>query len=917
MRAQASTLLLLLGGLASAQPLTTQVQPLSGMGDQEEQPVLWDFRLDAGRGSGAWTRIRVPSVWEQEGFGAYFYGFVARDKPDDDPGIPREQGTYRTTFTVPDAYRGPHAKLVFGGVMTDATVLVNGQPAGAVHRGGFYQFDYDVSSLVRAGQANTLEVRVDKESADPSVNRAERRGDYWTFGGIFRPVWLEYSPQAHIGRVAIDAKADGTFKAQVFLSAADVPRRSRVLITNAAGRAVAASDWTEAPVDQNEVTLRVHAVNPLLWTAETPHLYTAKFELETRNAQGVWRQQHETQERFGFRTFEVRVGDGLYLNGRRIILKGVNRHSFLPRSGRTLTRQENQRDVQLMKEANLNAVRMAHYPPDKSFLDAADEAGLYVINELGGWQKAYDKEIGAQLIGEVVRRDVNHPSILFWANGNEGGWVAANDAEFARWDPQHRPVLHPWAINSGINTDHYETYDSTARLSAGEHIFMPTEFLHALYDGGGGAGLEDYWELLRSGPHPAGGFIWSWRDEGIERTDQDGRIDTQGNFAADGVIGPQGEKEGSYFAIKQIWSPVQLKNLRVDGTRLRMHLENRYDFLDLGTTRLRWRAVRLPTARHWRTQSDAIGTGEVRGPSIAPGGQADFAIALPAKVLAAATDVYLDVIDREGRELWTWSAAIARTPAADPPLDASEIQIAFDDATGRITQIHRNGKQYPLAGPKLVAFSRQDMAYVPVQTQPARLESFEKFSSDPRGRLAVAKYSGVLRELTWSLSDGRLVLEYELAPNGTYDLLGVAFDLPSDWVASKRWLGEGPYRVWQNRTAGGVRGIHANAYAEDVPGQSYLYPEFKGYFAKWDWLAMNGKDGDSIVASNESGIPYVGAYAPTGGEQLPAYPDTGWSFLHVIPSMGSKFKKPTDLGTSSQPQTLSQPLRGRIEFSFE
>ena len=154
---------------------------------------------------------------------------------------------------------------------------------------------------------------------------------------------------------------------------------------------------------------------------------------------------HRRQDRFGFRTFEVRPGDGLYLNGRRIVLKGVNRHSFWPDSGRCLNEAVHRGDIALIQDMNMNAVRMSHYPPDEQFLELCDELGLYVLDELAGWQKPYDTDVGRKLVEETVTRDVNHPSILFWDNGNEGGWNTALDGEFARWDPQGRPVLHPWA----------------------------------------------------------------------------------------------------------------------------------------------------------------------------------------------------------------------------------------------------------------------------------------------------------------------------------------------------------------------------------------------------------------------------------------------------------------------------------------
>ncbi len=927
-RAALPVLLSFTGALAFAQ--STAIQPLSGMGEAGEAEVKWDFHLDAGRGSGQWTKIRVPSVWEQEGYGSYFYGVTARGKPDADSIVPRERGAYRTEFTVPAKERGTNVRIVFGGVMTDAHVSINGKPVGE-HRGGFYQFEFDITEHVRVGR-NTLELVVDKESSEPSVNRAERRGDYWTFGGIFRPVWLEYKPAEHIERVAIDARADGSVNADIFVSTgAKQPRRVLMHIHDRSDRPIASSTPIALRSGDRRSSVRVSVENPQLWTAETPYLYHARFELQTQRA-GKWRTVHETRERFGMRTFEVRPGQGLYLNGQRIILKGVNRHSFSPRTGRTLTREESYRDVRLMKKANLNAVRMSHYPPDKHFLEVADELGLYVIDELAGWQGAYDAHVGAPLIGELIRRDVNHPSVLFWANGNEGGWNTQNDDEFAKWDPQRRPVLHPWAIFSSINTDHYESYDSTVKLTNGPDIFMPTEFLHALYDGGAGAGLKDYWDVMRSGPHPAGGFIWAWMDEGIERTDQDGRIDNQGALAPDGIVSPYREKEGSYFAVKEIWSPVQVRDLRLDGASLRMQIENRYDFIALNDCRFRWRVVRLPRAANWRQSEMQIATGEVAGPALTPGKTSEWSIEIDSASLDQATHVYLTAIDQHEREVWTWSAAVgdrevltnfeqgpeaSSARGADTSIKVGKFELTFNPATGELQRLLHDGIEQSFGGPKSVAYRRVDAQFVPTNDAPSRLKQIETFEGQSDGIVARIAYEGLLREVIWRVTDDALVLDYELAPNGTFDLLGIAFDVPEKTVRAKRWLGNGPYHVWQNRLEGGTVGIHQNELNDPIPGQTYQYPEFKGYFSEWRWFAMQTTFGN-IVAENASEIPYVGVFAPHGGEKpLLQVPDTGWSFLHVIPAMASKFKAPPDLGPQSQPATLNTPIRGRVKFTFE
>ncbi|HEX2861547.1 MAG TPA: glycoside hydrolase family 2 TIM barrel-domain containing protein, partial [Lacunisphaera sp.] len=479
MRIPALLFLLSVAWIARAAP--TETLYLSGRGSDDARQ--WDFFCTEGRNSGVWTKIAVPSCWELQGFGTYEYGVLVRPSTNNPnrPPLPDEKGLYRHEFTVPAAWRGRVVRLVFEGVMTDTEVRVNGESAGPVHQGGFYRFSYDITDKLRVDAPNLLEVTVSKFSANDSVNRAERYADYWNFGGIFRPVKLEALPAQFIDRVAIDARADGSFAADVFLGGALPATNELVLqLRRPDGTPVGEPVAQAVPSGSRQMTVRANVKSPDTWTAETPHLYLAEFTLR---AGTMVPSGHTLTQRFGFRTFELRPGDGLYLNGSRITLKGVNRHSFWADTGRTLSAQRLREDIQLLKEANLNAVRMSHYPPDAEFLDLCDEAGLYVLDELAGWQQAYDTPTGRRLIAQLVARDVNHPSVLFWDNGNEGGENLENDEEFAKHDPQRRPVLHPWALSfRGMNTFHYREMADTAKYAEGPDIFMPTEFLHGLYD---------------------------------------------------------------------------------------------------------------------------------------------------------------------------------------------------------------------------------------------------------------------------------------------------------------------------------------------------------------------------------------------------------------------------------------------------
>src|SRR5688572_23897740 len=191
-----------------------QIQYLTGT--DATHTVQWDFFCTGGRNSGEWKKIQVPSCWEQQGFGNYNYG---RDYKTNGKNARfyDEQGIYKYQFKVPASWKGKNINIVFDGSMTDTEVKINAKSAGEIHRGAFYRFKYDITSLLFFDKPNTLEVTVSKMSSDASVNNAERLADYWVFGGIFRPVYLEALPKENIEYCAIDAKADGSFAMQTFV----------------------------------------------------------------------------------------------------------------------------------------------------------------------------------------------------------------------------------------------------------------------------------------------------------------------------------------------------------------------------------------------------------------------------------------------------------------------------------------------------------------------------------------------------------------------------------------------------------------------------------------------------------------------------------------------------------------------------
>lgn len=958
--------LILMASVAAAQE--TEVLWLSGQG--KDDPVPWEFFCTAGRNSGQWTRVGVPSNWELQGFGTYNYGH------DKDKGS--EQGKYRRTFTMPQGWSEKRIFIVFDGVMTDTEVFVNGKSAGPKHQGGFYRFKYEITDLVKAGE-NLVEVTVSKVSTDPSVEAAERQADYWVFGGIYRPVRLEAVPKQFIEWVAIDAQQTGAFRMDVHVNGTDQDDIITATITGpvnlppkmtsdrliewssiedanrigaaemefpgnfAFGRKSAEDDAGDEPLTvtpfeaaveggQTKVRLETLVTGHKNWSAEKPYLYVAKVELRRGD-----RVVHTVTERFGFRSFEVRPGSRLYLNGQKVILKGVCRHSFWPDSGRCLSPEISVADVKLIKEMNMNAVRMSHYPPDEHFLDACDELGLYVLDELAGWQKPpYDTEIGRKLVKEMVTRDVCHPCVLFWDNGNEGGWNTELDAEFALYDPQERTVLHPWADFDGIDTDHYENYASTQKKLAGSMLFMPTEFLHGLYDGGHGAGLEDYWNLTLASPMGAGGFLWALLDEGVVRTDKNGSIDVDGNRAPDGIVGPYRQKEGSFYAVKEIWSPIHIAMERLpedfDGT---VEIENRYDFTNLRECLFDVRLVNFPSPSDGTNGHKILFRHAFPGPDIAPHAKGVSPLGLPEN-WRNADALYLIASDVYGRELWTWSWDL-REPnyycdkyahggsgrdgkvnvdmTNDTPPDlrvtTGEMSVIFSTAHGRLAKIIKNGREIQFGGgPRFVGegdYVRRG------DTIPNRQDNSVQIAYTYDGRN--------MRYVYWTIyPSGWVLLEYEYQCDRAFDVLGVDFPYPQEKIHGMRLLAEGPYRVWKNRLKGGVLDVWSNRYKNDVPGVTWDFPEFKGYYKDWRWAVFTTEDG-TITVVNETPELFLGVYRPNDGP-APAntrlnVPDTGIALLHGIPAIGTKFNKAEALGPMSQKNQASGVYRGAVWFHFD
>lgn len=884
MKLRPTLLLILLLFFSAVHAQQTERRYLSGTGNDDT--INWDFFCTAGMNSGKWTTIPVPSNWELQGFGKYDYGFAK------DSVRGKEQGLYRHKFKAPADWKGKKINIVFEGAMTDTEVKINGKPAGAIHQGAFYVFSYDITRLLKYGNDNLLEVKVSKHSANKSVNEAERKADFWIFGGLFRPVYLEALPVTHIERLAVDAGADGQFNADVVVAGKADKIVAQLYAVD--GKKYGAPLSANLKTGNGTIRISGSFEKAQLWSSEFPNLYTATFTLYQNN-----KQVHTLSKKIGFRSIVVKPRDGIFVNGVKIKFKGVNRHSFRPASGRTMSKKNSIEDVELMKEMNMNAVRMSHYPPDGHFLDVCDSLGLYVMDELAGWHGHYDTSTGKKLVASMIRHDVNHPSIILWANGNEGGHNRELDPLFAAEDIQKRPVIHPWEDFNGFDTQHYREYNyGIGNYRHGHSIVMPTEFLHGMYDGGHGAGLEDYWNDMLLNPLSAGGFLWDFADQGVLRTDKNNSIDADGNRGADGIVGPYHEKEGSFFAIKEIWSPVSFEHREMtagfDGV---FNIENRYHFANLKSCSFSWKLMNL------KTKSEITGTAVA--PDVMPGEKGTLTMKMPAG-WSDFDVLYITAKDMHGKELYTWSfpitlpkkeaLALVKTTGASPVVfgekdslymaTANGVSLSFSKKTGLLREAKNAEGIIPFANGPII----QEGA-----------TNFGKISHRMEGKNFIIESSfdkkTAYNTLQWTVyPSGMLKLNVKYFPaEYLTNFIGLNFSFPESQMKGVEYMGRGPQRVWKNRLKGNQFGIWKKDYNSTETGESWVYPEFKGYHSNMYWCKfITTTQPFTVITENEDIFLrlFSAAFKTDQWHNYePLFPSGDISFMHGIPGIGTKTQR--------------------------
>lgn len=622
--------------------------------------VLEDF-------SGRSPVVTVPGNWTRQGFGHPHYTNSAMPFPDDYPGVPEANpvGVYQRRVAIPRAWRGKRIVIHFGGAESVLCLFVDGLAVG-LSKDSRLPAEFDLTGLVKPGGHSVITALVIKWS-DASFIEDQ---DQWWMGGLHREVFLyatektwiadvfaltDFDPEQGAGRLRLTVKAG--FSGQPLAGC-----RASISLFHPSGRPVWKKPLTSEistsrdshTFDHNQCRLDVSLPRVRPWSAESPSLYRLVVELASpdgsRESAASW---------IGFKRVESRGGE-LLINGKAILFHGVNRHEHDGITGKAISREAMERDIRLLKQHNVNAVRTSHYPNDPYFYDLCDRHGLYVIDEANLESHAFHNTICHEpryaiafldRVKNMVERDKNHTSIIFWSLGNESGHGANHEAAAAwvrRYDPSR--LLHyeggisihqtkaTWHAGHGVTDIICPMYPGHDELRAWarhpERDPRPVilcEYSHAM--GNSNGCLGEYYDIFLSERGMQGGFIWEWCDHALLEHTPDGRPfwayggdfgdhPNDANFVCDGMVSADRTPHPGLKEFQHLAQPVgvTLRSALPSGTILR--LTNRRDFSDVSDLAATWTL---------RCDGVACKAGKLVLPPLPPGASADVKIPAFAK----------------------------------------------------------------------------------------------------------------------------------------------------------------------------------------------------------------------------------------------------------------------------------------------
>lgn len=912
-------------------PVNARYMTLNGtwkfnlVSEPSQRPL--DF-YKAGYDLSAWDEIPVPSNWEMEGYDKPIYANVEYPHANTPPYIKARPGfndggknygvnpvgSYVRTFMLPADWDGRRTFIHFGGIYSAAFVWLNGEYVGYT-QGANNVAEFDLTKYLKAGK-NSLAVQVFRWS-DGSYLECQ---DMFRMSGIFREVYLYNVPKVSVRDHYITSVLSDDFRRATVDIALTVDNRDKdetvkylsAEIYDPAGVKVGAvSDKAvniAAESEKVETRIAFPEMEVLPWTAETPNLYTVR--IVQKNAVGQEEMAFSTK--YGFRRIEIK-NSLVYINGRRVFFKGVNRHDTSPRYGRATTTEEMLRDVTLMKQNNINTIRTSHYPNNAKMYAMFDYYGLYTCDEADledhANQSISDRESWipafVDRIDRMVLRDRNHPCVVMWSLGNEAGngnnFGPCYDAA-KRLDA--RPVHYEGTRSAGSYgggrfSDFYsKMYPGMAWMNENtDNLDKPMflcEYAHSM--GNAIGNLTEYWNVIESSNACIGGCIWDWVDQAIYdpqemkkgvyrlHTGYDYPGPHQGNFCSNGVIPATRDESAKLKEVKSVYQYVKFRLLSYNEKKnvARVSLHNAYGFLDLSEMDLLYGTVvnggRLPVRK-------------MTLPAVAPGDSTVVELKLPrAKVKGQTTTSVELMLNLEVilREKTNWAAAghavayqqfelkergallplVAEKKAAsmmqsgglDRTIIGNEkIQLTFDNETARLTGLSFDGRN--------VIAAEQGFLYD--NHRWIENDRFQKTENglEAKGELKVETIDGMT--VVKTVRDGKLcktAIDYVIYPQGVVDVkatftpreanlrrAGLVCMLDSA-LSEVDYYAYGPWENYCDRKEGVSVGRYTMTAKGD--GERYVKPQSMGGREGLRELILSDKSGFGVKIETEGKVAF-------------------------------------------------------------
>ena len=870
----------------------------------------------------AWKEIRVPANWEFEGYGTPIFLNIIYPFKRDAPKVMSEPpkdwttyeernsvGSYRRTFNVPAAWAGRETFLVLRGVNSACYVWVNGQKVG-YSEDSRLPAEFNVTKYVRPG-ANTLAVEVYRFS-DGSYLEDQ---DFWRLSGIFRDVELVARAPVHLrdfyARTHLDARyADARLNVNASVRNAGAAPEKFTLqakLFDARGRVVGAPfEGVGTAPGGGEVSLDLsqNVTNPLKWSAEEPNLYTLVLTL--KDARG--RVLEVVPWRLGFRSSEIKNGQML-VNGRPVVIKGVNRHEHDPDLGQVTTREMMLKDILLMKQHNINAVRTSHYPNDERWYHLCDEYGLYVQDEANieshGYganekQRISDSEdftdAHVERVRRTVERDKNHASIFLFSLGNEAGWGRNLAAARAWVKANHPELVLVYEGGASVHSDAFNPmYTKPQNLlkyweQKGEgKPFYLVEYAHAL--GNSVGNLQEYWDVLESHRQFQGGFIWDWVDQTFRKRTADGRDlwayggdygdrPNDGN-GGDGLIFADRRAQPELEEVKKVYQFIQVEPVDLNAGRVRVR--NKHLFRDLSFV-----------TGSWELTEDGLVIRRGPLPSLStPAGEAEeLTLGVGRPALRPGAEYFLKVTFALGRSTtWAKSGHVVAWNQFAMPYGGRAVP-AIDAASAPALAVEETPDAVTLRGPRFLArIGRQSGALEayevngrPLLAGPLAPNYWRAPLDNDRGnqmlkRLGVWRTAAAEQKVTsvsverLGAGAARVTAEATLPPAGsktrtTYTIygggvievgsalspaagapelprVGMQMLIPEEFRRVE-WYGRGPQETYWDRKTGAAVGIYRSTV--DELWTPYVEPQENGNRTDVRWVSFTNAAGAGLRA---------------------------------------------------------------------